>query len=90
MDFWSIYCFKKGWFWYKFFVYGFGRLYSIWINMRLNVYNVYGGLFISGIILLKLCLENFLFFMIKYLNMFRCLFYKIKKYIKNEFIESFG
>lgn len=58
--------------------------------MRLNVYNVHGGLFTSGIILLKSCLENFLPFMIKYLNMFRCSLYKIKKHTKNEFIESFG
>lgn len=90
MDLWTIYCPKKGWLWFKLLVHGFGRLYSIWTNMRLNVYNVHGGLFASGIILLKSCLENLLPFMIKYLNMCRCSLYKIKKHIKNEFIESFG
>lgn len=57
--------------------------------MRLNVYNVHGGLFTSGHSA-ETCLENLLPFMIKYLNMFRCSLYKIKKHTKNEFIESFG
>lgn len=86
MDLWTIYCPKKGWAWFKFLFHGFGRPYSIWTNMRFNVYNVLGHLFTSSMDLLESCLAKFSYFLWSNIYVGRCSLYQIKEHTKNELI----